>query len=51
MEAYEKCLNTAASAKLNADYVYLFSKGGFDQKLTAMAEKMNNLALVDINTL
>ena len=50
-EAYDMCLKIAASAKLKADYIYLFSKGGFEQELRILEAAEDSLHLVDINSL
>ena len=50
-EEYEKLLYCAGKAKLNAEYVYLYSIGRFDEKLNLEAKVKKNLTLVSLEEL
>lgn len=46
---YEKLLFCAEKARLRADYVYLFSANGFDEKLSMDAEMKQNMKLISMD--
>ncbi len=48
---YEWLLFCVEKAKLNADYIYLFSVDGFDEKLNLEAKVKKNIILIDISQL
>lgn len=50
-EEYEKLLYCAKKARLEAGYVYLYSIGKFDEKLTLEARVKENLTLVSLKEL
>lgn len=50
-EEYEKLLYCAKKAKLEAEYVYLYSVGNFDEKLSLEARVKENLTLVSLKEL
>ena len=45
-EDYEWLLFCAKQAKISADYVYLISAGGFDEKLSALQKNRGNIRLL-----
>ena len=48
---YEWLLFCVEKAKLNVDYIYLFSVDGFDEKLNLEAKVKKNIILIDISQL
>jgi uncharacterized protein len=48
---YEWLLFCVEKAKLKVDYFYLFTVGGFDEKLTLEAKVKKNIILIDISQL
>ncbi|MBQ7076873.1 MAG: ATP-binding protein [Lachnospiraceae bacterium] len=48
-EMYEDLLNQIQEAKVNAEYIYLFSTKGFDARLTEIAAQNANIKLIDMN--
>lgn len=48
---YNHLLESIDNAKLNAKYIYMFSKSGFTPELIAMSNKDENLVLIDIKDL
>lgn len=47
-EDYEWYLFTAKEARLRPDYIFLFSRGGFDERLTALAKEDGKIKLIDM---
>ena len=47
-EDYEWLLSYARKVKINADYIYLYTASGFDEKLDLEAKVKKNLKLVQI---
>ncbi len=50
-EDYEKLLLSADKAKINADYIYMYTAFRFDEKLNLEAKIKNHLQLVQITDL
>lgn len=50
-EEYERLLYCASKARLDAEYVFLYSVGRFDEKLTLEAKVKKNLTLVSMREL
>lgn len=50
-EDYDHCIEIAKDARLKDDYVLIFSKGEFDEKLVTLERFSDRLQLVDIKTL
>lgn len=51
LEDFEWLEFCVSKAKLTGDYYYLFSKKGFDEKLTAYVSIVNNIILIDLSML
>ena len=50
-EDYEWLLFCAKQAKLNVDYVYLFSAGNFDEELKFLQNSKKNVKLLTLDNL
>lgn len=48
---YNKCLKVCEDARLKDDYVLIFSKGAFDERLVTMERFSDKIQLVDVKTL
>ena len=48
---FEELMYNVNLAKIGKDYIYLFSKGGFDRELKEFAEENSNINLISLNDL
>ena len=48
---YERLMITAKLAKVEPDFIYLFSSRRFDGELTLLANSRGNISLVDLSML
>ena len=48
---FEELMYNINLAKIGKDYIYLFSKGGFDRELKEFAEENSNINLISLNDL
>lgn len=51
MNDYKRYLAIASDARVHADYVVIVARGRFDEELTRFAEELDNIMLIDANTL
>lgn len=51
MSDYKRYLSIASDARVHADYVVILAKGKFDEELTRFASELDNIMLIDANTL
>ena len=48
---FEELMYNISLAKIGKDYIYLFSKGGFDSELIEFAQENSNINLISLNDL
>ena len=51
MSDYKRYLGIASDARIHADYVVILAKGTFSQELSQFADNLDNIMLIDANTL
>ena len=51
MSDYKRYLGIASDARIHADYIVILAKGAFSQELSQFADNLDNIMLIDANTL